>query len=102
MDSTKRRWLFRNGQSYEDYTVLFSDGKFLLVQNDNTGKFSFGLERDFGSLCGFPVNQSCLTSTEIISLLERFVEIDKTYLPDSFASDNISRWSSMISVIQAL
>ena len=45
---------------YEEYKTIYQDECFLLVQNLRTKTFSFGLIQDFGSLYGFPVNQSCL------------------------------------------
>lgn len=65
----KLRWYFKNGTKFEEYSVLYSDDSFILVQNDNTKKYSYGLRRDFGTLCGFPVNQSCLTTDEVKEML---------------------------------
>ena len=71
----KLRWYLKNGTKFEEYSVLYSDDKFILVQNDNSKKYSFGLKRDFGTLYGFPVNQSCLNKKEIKQQLERLINI---------------------------
>jgi hypothetical protein len=73
------RWYFCHGTKYEDFTPLYNDGKYILVQNDATKKYSFGLARDFGTLCGFPVNQSCLTLEELQAVLAAFIQIDAKY-----------------------
>lgn len=73
----KKRWFFKN--NYEDYEVLYEDDKYILVQNDKTKDFSFGMCSDFGTLCGFPINQSCLDKEECINRLNSFIEIDKKY-----------------------
>ena len=75
----KIRWYFKNGTRYEEYFVLYQDEKYILVQNDNTKKYSFGLSRDFGTLFGFPVNQSCLSAKKLKLQLLAFIEIDKKY-----------------------
>lgn len=72
-----KRWFFKN--NYEDYKVLYQDEKYILVQNINSKKYSFGLGADFGSLYGFPVNQSCLNKNECIKILEKFIQIDKKF-----------------------
>ena len=71
------KWYFKN--NYEIYNVLYEDDKYILVQNDNTKKYSFGLKRDFGTLFGFPINQSCLDKEKCINRLNSFIEIDKKY-----------------------
>ena len=75
----KLKWYYKNGETFEVYSVLYDNGKYILVQNDNTKKYSFGLARDFGSLYGFPVDQSCLTKKEVKERLLAFIEIDKKY-----------------------
>lgn len=90
------KWYFKHGTKYETFTVLYEDEAFMLVQNNNTKKYSFGVKNDFGSLYGFPVNQSCLTSEEAKDQLRRFIEIDKQYINYPFANVNINRWENMI------
>lgn len=90
------KWYFKHGTTYETYSVLYEDEKFILVQNNNTKKYSFGMIDDFGSLYGFPVNQSCLTSEEAKDVLQDFIEIDKKYKEYPFSLENISRWENMI------
>lgn len=72
-----KRWYFKN--NYEDYKVLYQDEQYILVQNINSKKYSFGLGRDFGSFYGFPVNQSCLNRNECIKILKRFIQIDEEF-----------------------
>lgn len=97
----KLRWYFKNGTKFEEYSVLYSDDSFILVQNDNTKKYSYGLRREFGTLYGFPVNQSCLTTDEAKEMLSAFVNIDKSYLDSlgDIAQENINRWNGMLKAI---
>ena len=97
----KLRWYFKNRTKFEDYSVLYSDDKFILVQNDNTKKYSFGLSGDFGTLFGFPVDQSCLQADEAKERLTAFIEIDKSYIDTlgDIAKNNIERWNNMLEVI---
>ena len=91
----QRKWFFNHGANFELFNVLFDRDGFLVVQNDETRTISFGTADCFGSLFGFPVNQSCLTKDEAISVLRGWIEIDKGY---GFPT---SHWKNMISVIQA-
>ena len=97
----KLRWYFKNGTKFEEYSILFDDGDFTLVQNDNTKKYSYGLKRDFGTLYGFPVNQSCLTKEETINMLNSFINIDKLYIDSlgEIAENNVKRWINMLEKI---
>lgn len=72
-----KKWYFKN--NCEIYNILYEDNRFILVQNVNNKLFSFGVTSDFGTLLGFPVNQSCLTKNECINILKRFINIDKKY-----------------------
>ena len=72
-----KRWYFKN--NYEDYKVLYEDNKYILVQNINNKKYSFGLTKDFGSFYGFPINQSCLNKKDCIKISQDFIRIDKQY-----------------------
>lgn len=72
-----KKWYFKN--NCELYNILYEDNRFILVQNVNNKLFSFGVASDFGTLLGFPVNQSCLTKNECINTLKRFINIDKKY-----------------------
>lgn len=99
----KLKWYFNHGKSHETYSVLYEDEKFILVQNDNTKNYSFGLTRDFGTLYGFPVNQSCLTLAELKEQLQAFIKIDKKYCnecPHDFFRENIKRWHDMIRAVE--
>lgn len=98
----KLRWYFKNGTRFEEYSKLYEDEKFILVLNDKTKKYSFGVKEDFGSLYGFPVNQSCLAEDEVNSILHAFVDIENTYLDSlgEIAEKNIDRWNGMLSAIQ--
>ena len=89
----KRKWFFNHGANFELFNVLFDCDGFLVVQNDETSTISFGTADCFGSLFGFPANQSCLTKDEAISVLREWAKIDKGY---SFL---VSRWENIISII---
>ena len=90
------KWHFKHGTKYETYSVLYEDKNFMLVRNNDTNKYSFGVIEDFGSLYGFPVNQSCLTMNEATSVLNDFIKIDKQYSGCPFADTNIKRWKDML------
>ena len=87
-----KRWYFKN--NYEDYKVLFENETYILVQNINTKKYSFGIARDFGSFYGFPVNQSCLNKNECIERLKQFIEIDNN------ANNTIEIYNKMIKLLE--
>lgn len=89
----QRKWFFNHGANFELFNVLFDRDGFIVVQNDKTNAISLGTEDCFGSLYGFPVDQSCLTKDEAISILRGWIEIDKGY---EFST---SRWESMICAI---
>lgn len=93
------KWYFKHGTKFETYSALYEDETFILVQNNNTNKYSFGVIKDFGTLCGFPVNQSCLTSEEAKDMLHKFIKIDEQYKGYPFADVNIKRWENMIAKI---
>lgn len=93
------KWYFKHGTKFETYSVLYEDEAFMLVQNNNTKKYSFGVLNDFGSLYGFPVDQSCLTTEEAKDILHNFIKIDEQYADCPFSSTNINRWNNMISSI---
>lgn len=94
----KLKWYFKHGTKYETYSVLYKNDGWILVQNDNTSKYSFGLIRDFGTLFGFPVNQSCLNIDELKDILNDFINIDKRYAGSIgvIAENNIHRWENML------
>ena len=73
----KIKWYFK--KNHQIYNILYEDDKYILIQNNRNKLYSFGLKKDFGSLYGFPVNQSCLNKDECISILKQFIEIDKKY-----------------------
>ena len=69
----KLKWYFNHGKNFELFSALYEKDGWMVVKNDNTEKYSFGLSRDFGTLLGFPVNQSCLSSDEIKNVLEDYI-----------------------------
>ena len=89
-----RRWYFNN--NFEDYEELYNDGAFILVKNLKTNLLSFGINEDFGTFLGFPVNQSCLNNKECIKILERFIEIDLKY--ENYGT--METWKNMIKIIK--
>lgn len=92
----QRKWFFDGGANFELFNVLFDRDGFLVVQNSKTRTISFGAASCFGSLFGFPANQSCLTKDEAISILLDWVNIDNGY---GFLT---SLWERIISIIQAV
>ena len=104
----QRRWYYRNGTCFETFNILFDNSRFMLVQNDSTKNFSFGTSDSFNTLYGFGVNQSCLTKSEAIAELQRWISIDKKY-PDLreierqyLGYTSIDQWESMISALENL
>lgn len=91
----ERIWYFKNNK--EIYNVLYDDNRMILVQNKKGKYYSFGLTRDFGTIYGFPVNQSCLTKEKCIDLLERFIEIDKKY---NDANKTMQIYKNMITILK--
>lgn len=98
----KLKWYYKHGTKYELFSVLYEDCTFMLVQNDSTKNFSFGVCRDFGTLYGFPINQSCLTIEECKKQLTAFIRIDKSYINSlgEIAEKNIERWQNMIRALK--
>ena len=90
----KKVWYFKNNS--EVYSVLYEDKTYILVMNDESKLYSFGLKNDFGTLCGFPVNQSCLSKEETIDILKIFVKIDNKY---SDINNTAKVWSNMIKIL---
>ena len=90
----QRKWFSNHGANFELFNVLFDNDGFIVVQNDKTSTISFGTADCFGSLFGFPVDQSCLTKDEALSILRDWIEIDKGYCFPT------SCWEKMISAIQ--
>lgn len=91
----QRKWFFNGGANFELFNVLFDRDGFLVVQNSKTRTISFGEASCFGSLFGFPANQSCLTKDEAVSVFREWAKIDKGY---SFL---VYRWENIISIIIA-
>ena len=90
----KKVWYFKNNS--EVYSVLYEDKTFILVMDDESELYSFGSKNDFGTLYGFPVNQSCLTKEEIIDTLKSFIEIDNKY---SDINNTAKVWNNMIKIL---
>ena len=63
---------------------------------DKNKLYSFGLKNDFGTLYGFPVNQSCLTKEETIGTLKSFIEIDNKY---DDINNTAKVWGNMIKIL---
>lgn len=72
----QRKWYYNNHKSYEVFNVLSENVRFMLVQNDETKLYSFGDRRDFDTVFGFPVNDSCLTLQELMNRLDDMIAID--------------------------
>ena len=90
----KKVWYFKNNS--EVYSVLYEDKTYILVKDDKNKLYSFGLKNDFGTLYGFPVNQSCLSKEETIDILKIFIEIDNKY---SDINNTAKVWGNMIKIL---
>lgn len=104
----QRKWYFKHGTCYELFNVLYDNGKFMLVQNVATKDYSFGPCADFGTLYGFSVNNSCLTSQELIERLDQYIAIDskpeyarvnKAY-KEKYGYTPVEQWEAMKQSIQ--
>ena len=90
----KKVWYFKNNS--EVYSVLYEDKTYILVMDDESKLYSFGLKNDFGTLYGFPVNQSCLSKEETIDILKIFIEIDNKY---NDINNTAKVWDNMIKIL---
>lgn len=99
----QRKWYFKHGTCYELFNVLFDNGRFMLVQNVGTKHYSFGPCADFGTLCGFPVSNSCLTLQELIDRLDQYIAIDSKpeyacvniAYKEQFGYSQVEQWEAM-------
>lgn len=73
----QRIWYFKHGTVKQPYDIIYDDGTHICVRSVNSGKYSYGMTHDFGTLYGFPVNQSCLTLSEIIERLQAQIDNSK-------------------------
>ena len=104
----QRKWYYKDGTASETYNVLYCNGKFILVENDETKSISFGLERDFGSFLGFPVNWTCLTPEQAINTLNGLIRIDsnpeygelRKLEKSTTGKTQIDQWQEMIAAIE--
>ena len=97
----KLKWYFKNGTKYEIYSVLYKNAPYILVQNDNSRRYSFGLISDFGTTYGFPVNWSCLSLDELKEALLNLIKIDTKYIGKTggMSEKNIKHWKNMLSAV---
>ena len=104
----QRKWYYKNGTASEIFNVLYCNGKFILVENDETKTISFGLERDFNTLYGFPVNWSCLSPDEAINVLRGLIRIDskpeykelRDIEKNTTGKTQVDQWQEMIAAIE--
>ena len=104
----QRKWYYKNGTASETFNVLYSNGRFILVENDETKSISFGLERDFNSFYGFPVNWSCLAPSDAIDVLNGLIRIDsqaeyrdlREFEKSTTGKTQIDQWQEMIAAIE--
>ena len=104
----QRKWYYRNRTASEIFNVLYCNENFILVENDKTKTISFGLERDFNTLFGFPVNWSCLSPRKAINILRGLIRIDsKPEYRELRALEKsrdgktcIDQWQEMIAAIE--
>lgn len=103
----QRKWYFNHGKNSETFNILYDNGRFMLVENAETKKVSFGMCNCFNTLYGFPVNWSCLTRAEAVELLIRLRKIDEKN-PDlrqiereQWGYTAIDQWCGMIDALTA-
>ena len=104
----QRKWFYKNGAASETFNVLYCNGKFILVENNATQLISFGLERDFNSFYGFPVNWSCLSPSDAIDVLNGLIRIDsqaeyrelREFEKSTTGKTQINQWQEMICAIK--
>ena len=104
----QRKWYFKNGTKSETFTILYCNGKFIVVENAKTKEISFGLERDFGTLYGFPVDWSCLSRDKAESILNGLIRIDskpeyktlRDIEKEATGKTQIDQWQEMIAAIK--
>lgn len=89
------KWYLKRGTKSESYSVLYEDETFMLVQNENSGKISFGTRDCFGTLYGFPVNWSCLAWEEATETLDRLCKISTT------SEIHQNAWKGMLAALNA-
>lgn len=87
-----RRWYYENKNRYEEFEVLYDNGRFMLVRNVEGGAFSFGLCEDFGTPFGFPACWSCLTKDQIVEKLNGFIGIDTFKVCDGRQQRDNKHW----------
>ena len=103
-----RIWNHNNGRAYEEFDVLYDNGRYLVIRNRETGLISFGGADCFNSFYGFPVNQSCLATDEALKELDRWIEIDKSpefqkyhdLCKKAYGITPIDQWNQMKSAIK--
>lgn len=101
----RRRWYYKNGTCFEEFDILFDNGRFMLVQNRETKAFSFGICEDFGTLFGFPVNWSCLTKDRAIEILQGMIRIDSinpeldAICKKQYGYTESEQWQAMIEAV---
>ena len=104
----QRKWYYKNGTASEVFNVLYCNGKFILVENDETKTISFGLERDFNTLFGSPVDWSCLSPREAINILRGLIRIDskqeykelRDFGKNTTGKTQVDQWQEMIAAIE--
>lgn len=98
MEQLKRYYNY--GKKYELFNVLYRDSNYILVQDNETKTYSFGLIRDFNTPTFFPTNQSCLSKEKAIDILKWYIEADSKNIEKySFMKEEVSRWKRMLKSI---
>lgn len=103
----QRKWYFNHGKNSETFNILYDNGRFMLVENVETKKVSFGMCGCFNTLFGFPVSWSCLTRAEAVKLLIGLRKIDEKNLDlrqierEQWGYTAIDQWCGMIDALTA-
>lgn len=103
----QRKWYFNHNKNSETFNVLYDNGRFMLVENAETKKVSFGMCNCFNTLYGFPVNWSCLKKSDAVQLLIKLCEVADKYPEvrqverEQWGYTELEQWRGMIDALTA-
>lgn len=98
----QRIWYFKNGTVTQPYDIIYDDGKYICVRSVNSGKYSYGMSNNFGTLYGFPVGQSCLPKEEIIKTLSDNLERSQKHWGKTVPDSVFKEWKAKSEMIKRL
>ena len=106
MDRMEKK--YKSGSEW--YIVLYKNNGYLMVQNEESKRISFGNEEDFDSFYWFPVNNSCLSVKEAKKRLEFLIDLNsKTEYSESesfylrkLGHNHITIYTDMLTALAAM